>query len=320
MSALPPIRRKHRICVICEGYEDYHYFNRLIALNLWDASYSFTTINVKSASNIPARFQNEYQNDRYEIILVFCDTDKEPYREYTLIKDKINSFLGKRKASDKLVIFANPCTMQIVLLHFGDVSLKNQGKKTNSAEIERLTGIPGYDAHEEQIQALCGKITRASYTTTNYYDRMQYKASVTATGAIAAGRLGVFNSAGKLILLSTAAFDVTKPILYIGTAYATGKLTQTDNYISWGTEFSLENTVSGFSGTAGATVYIRGTLNGNMFTPASGVLTTTAPITEDGYTYILLGLMSTTTAAVLAPEHPMFRYYNGGFKTISQMS
>lgn len=320
MSALPPIRRKHRICVICEGYEDYHYFNRLIALNLWDASYSFTTINVKSASNIPARFQNEYQNDRYEIILVFCDTDKEPYREYTLIKDKINSFLGKRKASDKLVIFANPCTMQIVLLHFGDVSLKNQGKKTNSAEIERLTGIPGYDAHEEQIQALCGKITRASYTTTNYYDRMQYKASVTATGAIAAGRLGVFNSAGKLILLSTAAFDVTKPILYIGTAYATGKLTQTDNYISWGTEFSLENTVSGFSGTAGATVYIRGTLNGNMFTPASGVLTTTAPITEDGYTYILLGLMSTTTAAVLAPEHPMFRYYNGGFKTISQIS
>lgn len=163
MSALPPIRRKHRICVICEGYEDYHYFNRLIALNLWDASYSFTTINVKSASNIPARFQNEYQNDRYEIILVFCDTDKEPYREYTLVKNKINSFLGKRKASDKLVIFANPCTMQIVLLHFGDVSLKNQGKKTNSAEIERLTGIPGYDAHEKQIQTLCGKITRASY-------------------------------------------------------------------------------------------------------------------------------------------------------------
>ena len=39
MTALPPVRRKHRICVICEGYEDYHYFNRLIPLNLWDASY-----------------------------------------------------------------------------------------------------------------------------------------------------------------------------------------------------------------------------------------------------------------------------------------
>ena len=163
-------------------------------------------------------------------------------------------------------------------------------------------------------------ITRNQDTTTNYYDRINYKASVTSVGAIAAGRIGVFNSAGKLILLSTAAFDVTKPILYVGTAYTTSKLTQTNNYISWGTPFSLASTVSGFSGTAGAAVYIKGTLNGSMFTPAAGVLTTTVPATEDGYTYILLGLMSTTVNAVLAPEHPMFRYYNGGFKTISQIS
>ena len=30
--------------------------------------------------------------------------------------------------------------------------------------------------------------------------------------------------------------------------------------------------------------------------------------------------MSTTVNAVLAPEHPMFRYYNGGFKAISQIA
>lgn len=163
-------------------------------------------------------------------------------------------------------------------------------------------------------------ITRNQDTATNYYDRINYKASVTAVGAIAAGCLGVFNSAGKLMLLSTTPFDVTKPILYVGTAYTTSKLTQTNNYISWGTAFSLVNTVSGFSGTAGATVYIKGTLDGNLFTPAAGVLTTTLPAAEDGYTYILLGLMSTTVNAVLAPEHPMFRYYNGGFKAVSQIA
>lgn len=157
-------------------------------------------------------------------------------------------------------------------------------------------------------------------TNTNYYDRIQYKASVTAVGAIAAGRIGVFNSEGKLTLLSETPFDVTKPILYVGTAYTTSALTQTNNYISWGTVFSLANTVSGFSGAAGATVYIKGTLDGDMFTPASVVLTTTPPTSEDGYTYILLGLMSTTVNAVLAAEHPMFRYYKGGFKTISQIS
>ena len=45
-------------------------------------------------------------------------------------------------------------------------------------------------------------ISRNQDTTTNYYDRINYKASVTAVGSISAGRLGVFNSAGKLILLS----------------------------------------------------------------------------------------------------------------------
>ena len=108
-------------------------------------------------------FQNEFQNDRYEIILVFCDTDKEPYREYAQVKAKINRFLGKRKVAEKVIIFANPCTMQIMLLHFGDISLKNQGKKTNSAVIERMTGIQNYDAHETQIRELCGKITRTNY-------------------------------------------------------------------------------------------------------------------------------------------------------------
>lgn len=163
MSALPPIRRKHRVCIICEGFEDYHYFNRLVELNVWNSAYNFTLINVKSASNIFARFQNEFQNDRYEIILVFCDTDKEPYREYAQVKAKINNLFGKRKVAEKVIIFANPCTMQIMLLHFGDISLKNQGKKTNSSVIEDMTGIQNYDAHEEQIKELCRKITRTNY-------------------------------------------------------------------------------------------------------------------------------------------------------------
>ena len=163
MSKLPPISRRHKICVICEGNEDYEYFQRLLQLNVWDESYDFNPINAKSASNIPARFQDAYQNNRYELILVFCDTDKYPYQQYAQIKKKINSFLNKQKAFEKLTIFANPCTMQIILLHFEKISLKNQGKKTNGATIERLTGVKNYDAHEDQIKEICGKIFRNSY-------------------------------------------------------------------------------------------------------------------------------------------------------------
>lgn len=163
MSNLPVLSNKHKVCVICEGYEEFAYFNRLLAFNVWSVEYTFSPINAKGASNIPARFQDVFQNDRYEIILVFCDTDKAPYREYEQIKRKINQFLNKQKAAEKLIIYANPCTMQIILSHFGDVSLKNQGKKTNAAEIEKWTDVKDYDAHEEQIEEICRKIFRRSY-------------------------------------------------------------------------------------------------------------------------------------------------------------
>ncbi len=165
MAKLPPIGAAlHKVCVICEGNEDYAYIQRLLELNVWNPAYDFQLINAKSESNIFARYQDAYSNDRYEIILVFCDTDKEPHTQYKQLKQKLNAFHGgKRTAADKLIIFANPCTMQIVLLHFGDVSLKNQGKKTNAPIIEQLTGIPDYDAHAEQIEALCSKIFRRSY-------------------------------------------------------------------------------------------------------------------------------------------------------------
>ncbi len=165
MAKLPPIRAKqHTVCIICEGNEDYAYIKRLLELRVWDDVYDFQLINAKSESKIFAQYQNAYNNDRYEIILVFCDTDKAPHTQYRQLKKKINTFHGgKRTAADKVTIFANPCTIQIVLLHFGDVILKNQGKKTNASVIEQLTGIQNYDAHEEQIKELCGKIFRRSY-------------------------------------------------------------------------------------------------------------------------------------------------------------
>lgn len=164
MAKMPIINSKHRIRVICEGYEDEAYFKRLMGFDVWDKTYQFFPVNAKGASNIPARFQADYQNNAYEIILIFCDTDKAPYREYKQVKDKINKFLNKLKASEKLIMFANPCTMQIILSHFGDVSLKNQGKKTNADIIEQLTGVKNYDAHDDQIEAICSMIFRRTYS------------------------------------------------------------------------------------------------------------------------------------------------------------
>ena len=163
MANLPQIRKKQKICIICEGFEDHSYINRLEELQVWKDVYDFIPVNVKSASNIFPRYQNEYNNNSYSAILVFCDTDKAPHREYAQVKRKINEFHNKTSASSKVVIFANPCTMQIILSHFGDVMLTTQSKRTNAPLIYDLTGVADYDAHEDQVKAICRKITRTNY-------------------------------------------------------------------------------------------------------------------------------------------------------------
>lgn len=163
MAHLPQICRRQRVCIICEGLEEHSYINRLKELHVWNDLYDFIIINAKSASNIFPRYQNEYNTNSCSAILVFCDTDKVPYKEYALIKKKINDFHNKTSASGKVVIFANPCTMQIILSHFGSVMLTTQSKKTNAPLIFNLTGVENYAAHEDQVKAICRKITRTNY-------------------------------------------------------------------------------------------------------------------------------------------------------------
>lgn len=166
MARLPKINHRHKICVICEGNEDFGYFSRLKELSVWNDIYDFVPRNAHGASNIPSLYTSIFQNDSYEGVLIFCDTDKNPQREYKIIKDKLFMFHGgasKEKLSEKIIMFANPCTMQIILSHFGEVYLKNQGKQTNSTIIENLTGVKNYDAHEDQIRAICTKIIRKNY-------------------------------------------------------------------------------------------------------------------------------------------------------------
>lgn len=154
---------------------------------------------------------------------------------------------------------------------------------------------------------------------TNYYDRTAYKASVTASEAIASARIGVFGTgtnAGKLQLLSTTAFDATQPILYVGTAYTADAMTQTNNYTFWGTAFNLTSTHAITGAAAGKAVYIVGTLSGTTFTPSSEVLTCTVPTAADGLHYLRLGLMSTASNAVLEAEHPLYAFLNGRFQRV----
>ena len=162
-NKLPKFFNKHKICIICEGNEEYEYLNRLIDLKVWNEQYNISLVNAEGNGNIPARYQDRYQNGSDEIVLVFCDTEKKPYEQYEDIKRKINEFHGVLNAADKVIMFGNPCTMQIIVKHWTDENLKSPAKSVNASLIKKYTGVENYKGRADQIKEVMEHITVENY-------------------------------------------------------------------------------------------------------------------------------------------------------------
>lgn len=162
-NRLPKIFTGSRICIICEGDEEYEYLEKLISLDVWSKEYCFQLENAGGNGNIPARYQDKYQNGAFDLVLVFCDTDRKPYEQYVDIKRRIDEFHGVENAADKIMIYGNPCTMQIIIEHWGDVRLCSNNKKKNAPVIYDLTRIEGYKGRKEQRRKLFSQITTENY-------------------------------------------------------------------------------------------------------------------------------------------------------------
>ena len=162
-NKLPKFIDKHKICIICEGNEEYKYLNRLKELKVWNEQYDISLVNADGNGNIPARYQDRYQNGAYEVVLVFCDTEKKPYEQYEDIKRKISEFHGVDNVASEVVIFGNPCTMQIISMHWTDEILKSPAKPVNAPLVERYTGVENYKARKDQINEVMKYITPENY-------------------------------------------------------------------------------------------------------------------------------------------------------------
>lgn len=164
-NRLPAFLNKCRVCIICEGDEEYDYLDRLNKIGVWNKAYKVTLDNAGGNGNIPARYQDRYQNGSYDIVLIFCDTEKKPYEQYEDIKQKINEFHGVDHAAEEVIVFGNPCTMQIIIKHWADVELKTPAKKINSEIIGKLTGVNNYKGRADQRSELMKQITSENYLT-----------------------------------------------------------------------------------------------------------------------------------------------------------
>lgn len=162
-NKLPKISNKHKICIICEGNEEYEYLERLKDLKVWNDQYDIFLINAGGNGNIPARYQDRFQNGADEVVLVFCDTEKKPYEQYEDIKRKINDFHGIDSAADEVIMYGNPCTMQIISKHWTDKNLKSPAKLVNAPLIKEYTGVENYKGRTDQIRSVMEYITAENY-------------------------------------------------------------------------------------------------------------------------------------------------------------
>lgn len=162
-SRMPKFLDRRKICIICEGAEEYEYLERLNTLNVWNEQYNVILDNADGNGNIPARYQDRYQNSSYDLVLVFCDTEKKPYEQYVDIKRKINEFHGVDNVADSVIIYGNPCTMQIILQHWCEEKLKTPSKKVNSSLIQQCTGVENYKGRADQRKQIMEQITLENF-------------------------------------------------------------------------------------------------------------------------------------------------------------
>ncbi|WP_297713172.1 hypothetical protein [Clostridium sp.] len=163
---LPRIDERKKVCVICEGYEEYEYLEKIKELNVWDSKYDIYLENATGNGNVFARYQDKYQNGSFDIILIFCDTEKKPYEQYIDIKRKVCEFHGLElgnKVINEIIYFANPCTMQIIIMHWKEVMLTSNSKKVNAPIIEESIGVSCYKGKAEHRKALFEGITVENY-------------------------------------------------------------------------------------------------------------------------------------------------------------
>ena len=99
-------------------------------------------------------------------ISIICEGDEEyEYLEKLISLDVWSKeyCFQLENAADQIVIYGNPCTMQIIIEHWDDVVLGSHKKNKNAPIIFDLTGIEGYKGRADQRQALFSRFTKENY-------------------------------------------------------------------------------------------------------------------------------------------------------------
>lgn len=124
----------------------------------------------------------------------------------------------------------------------------------------------------------------------------------------------VGDSSGYSTAAAGVQFDISYPILWTAAEVAQGSSNYASMFIQC-YDRTLDTIKSGFTSTAKKIIYLVVTINGNIATVDSSIITDTLPSTDNGKVYISLGRLGAQSTGAnyfnFQVTHPMF-WYKGG--------
>ena len=159
----------------------------------------------------------------------------------------------------------------------------------------------------------------ASIPNSNNYDRRLHNSAIKAAAAVTAAHLIAGTADGYKMLAASLAFDLAYPILYASAAISANATAKSAYEAIPDVNFSTTGTLQ--SGVANKILWLKGTVEGNIFTiAASDWLTTVVPVEEDEMYYIPLGVMSSATAGYFASSDRLYAFVDGAFQPLDNAS
>lgn len=160
---LQTFKKRERICIIAEGFEETEYLEKIENLKLWNLDNKTIDIkNAKNLGNISSVYQYYKSNNDYDNIYIFCDTECQPYTHFESMLEKLKNIESANINIFNIVFFVNPCTMQVVLCHFRE-NVRLTSNFNNSKIIYELTNVKNYKKEENQRKAIFSKIRKDNY-------------------------------------------------------------------------------------------------------------------------------------------------------------
>lgn len=166
-------KEKHyRIAIVCEGQEEMMYIKALQSLAIFCPIYEIIPVlatsgsddRVGGAGNIPAFFQ-DCLTKPFDAVFFLLDVDSHPHQAFEAVRKKVELVVGPAGFS-RFALYTNPCTLQLMVLHFEKTALISQSKMANRQIVNRIwPKIKRYDAEEWQLEEMSYSFTKENYNT-----------------------------------------------------------------------------------------------------------------------------------------------------------